>query len=173
MNPTSEAELLKVHPLLAQKIKTLADQLLAEGIEVRVTQGLRTYQEQAILYAQVRTTPGDKVTDAPPGDSYHNYGLAVDLCPGILGKNPWQPDWAVSVVKGVITPHWQRMITLGKSLGLYSGSDFKELKDYPHFQLTGVLPVGCPTPEAKELLITKGLEAVWQLAKLDNDDKSV
>ena len=55
-----------------------------------ITSGFRSFQEQAALYALGRTQneilnrvakhgAGDAVTDAPPGESAHNYGLAIDI----------------------------------------------------------------------------------------------
>src|SRR5664280_578940 len=58
MDPHSEARLQLVHPVLADKVRQMAVTLLQEGIENREEQGLRTYQEQAALYAQGRTAPG-------------------------------------------------------------------------------------------------------------------
>lgn len=40
--------------------------------------GLRSFVTQEALYVQGRTKPGDIVTWARPGLSYHNYGLATD-----------------------------------------------------------------------------------------------
>jgi uncharacterized protein YcbK (DUF882 family) len=62
------------------------------GVELRIVSGFRSLQEQEALYAQGRTSAeirervhkqgrGGAVTDAPPGQSAHNYGLAVDLDP--------------------------------------------------------------------------------------------
>ena len=60
------------------------------NLEASIVSGLRSNQEQARLYAQGRTPDeiarrvskqgtGGSVTDAPPGTSAHNYGLAVDV----------------------------------------------------------------------------------------------
>jgi len=60
------------------------------GLTVDLTSGYRSNQEQAALYAKGRTPAeisaqtrkrgtGGSVTDAPPGYSAHNYGLAVDV----------------------------------------------------------------------------------------------
>lgn len=49
------------------------------GVSVEVLSGLRSWPEQAKLYAQGRNAPGKIVTNARPGSSWHNYGLAVDL----------------------------------------------------------------------------------------------
>ena len=165
MDKISEQRLAKVHPALAAKVRQMADTLEAEGIVIRVVQGLRTYAEQDALYQQGRTTPGPKVTNAPAGSSYHNYGMAIDFCVGVPGSNPWQPDWKATDVKGV-RPTWARAIKVAKSLGLTSGADFVSIKDFPHVQLTGNMPIGAPTPAAKRLLVTQGMEAVWAMAGL-------
>ena len=60
------------------------------NLEGSIVSGLRSNSEQANLYAQGRTVyeianrisregTGGTVTDAPPGSSAHNYGLAVDV----------------------------------------------------------------------------------------------
>jgi hypothetical protein len=49
------------------------------GVEVRLTEGFRTYEQQDWYYAQGRTRPGPIITSARGGESYHNFGVAVDL----------------------------------------------------------------------------------------------
>jgi peptidoglycan L-alanyl-D-glutamate endopeptidase CwlK len=165
MDPHSEARLQLVHPVLADKVRQMAATLLQEGIEIRVVQGLRTYQEQAALYAQGRTAPGSIVTNAKPGFSYHNAGLAVDCIPGVRGSNPWQPDWT-DRVHGQLTPDYARMVQVGKSLGLVSGADFASITDDPHFQMTGSFPIGCPPEPARDLMAQNDLKGVWAMAGL-------
>jgi peptidoglycan L-alanyl-D-glutamate endopeptidase CwlK len=50
-----------------------------------LTSGYRSKKEQNELYAQGRSKPGQVVTNAKAGQSYHNYGLAVDFV--IIHKN--------------------------------------------------------------------------------------
>ena len=157
MDTISEARLQLVCPALSDKIHLLAAMLEDEGIVFRVTQGLRTWAEQNTLYQQGRTTPGPVVTNAPPGYSYHQFGLAVDVVP--FDQEPPQPDWNTS------HPVWQRIITVGESLGLYSGSAFTHFKDIPHLQLTGSLPVS-PNDETRQIFLNVGMEAVWHEAGL-------
>jgi peptidoglycan L-alanyl-D-glutamate endopeptidase CwlK len=155
MDTVSEARLMNVHPLLAEKIKRMAVLLAQEGITIRVTQGLRTWEEQDALYAKGRTdhTPPDQiVTNAPAGSSWHNYGLAVDVAPMTnLG-----PDWNVG------HPAWQRIVAVGTTLGLESGSVWRTFPDWPHFQLTGKLPLS-PPPAIRNALVTQGIPAVWDM----------
>ena len=75
----AEKKLQGVHPLVAGKARQLIEQAYKEGINVIITQGLRTVEEQNELYAQGRTKPGKIVTNAKGGYSYHNYGLAFDF----------------------------------------------------------------------------------------------
>lgn len=156
MDSNSEARLSKVYPILASKIRILAEKLLEEGIEIRVVQGLRTYQEQGDLYAKGRTAPGPKVTDAPPGYSWHNMGVAVDVCPGISGEDPWAPDWNAA------HPAWKQIWTIGTGLGLVSGALWKGIPDKPHFQLANIGPVDAPDDELRKIIATGGVQAVWK-----------
>src|SRR5208337_5639888 len=111
MDSTSETRLSAVNPQLAAKIHNLAALLADEGIVIRVTQGIRSWNDQQKLYAQGRTTPGKIVTDAPPGHSWHEFGLACDVAPfDTEGQPEWNeddPTWG---------PVWKRIIGLGESL---------------------------------------------------------
>ena len=157
MDSVSEARLSLVCPALSAKIHSLALMLDDEQIIFRVTQGLRSWADQNALYAQGRTTPGIIVTDAPAGFSWHEYGLAVDVVP--MDQEPPQPDWNIT------HPQWQRLIAVGESLGLFSGSEFCYIKDNPHFQLTGSFPES-PNDLARQVYLNAGITAVWVEAGL-------
>lgn len=62
---------------------------LQEGIEIIITSTYRDYESQNALYAQGRTAPGNKVTNAKGGESYHNFRLAFDFAPIKNGKIDW------------------------------------------------------------------------------------
>jgi peptidoglycan L-alanyl-D-glutamate endopeptidase CwlK len=118
------------------------------GVALLITQGLRTWEEQDALFAQGRTTPGNIVTNAHGGESWHNFGLAFDiLVLDSVGKADWDTHH----------PGWMRAAALGKSLGLEWGGDWTTFKDLPHFQHIGHLTLG----ECRELF-SQGLEAIWQ-----------
>jgi len=159
MDNVSEARLASVHPQLARKIRQMADILAVDRppVTLRVTQGFRTHQQQAQLYAQGRTLPGKIVTNAAPGHGWHEFGLAVDVVPfGLDG----QPDWNTS------HPIWQRLVQLGTSLGLVEGAQFRSFPDYPHFQLTGNWPVS-PDDEVREELTKSGISGIWSKSGLE------
>jgi len=99
-----------------------------QGIYVCVVAGERTNAEQAKLYAQGRTAPGKKVTNAGPGNSIHNYRLAWDLCPIINNKLVW----------GRIDL-FNKLGAIAKKLGITWGGTFRSIVDKPHFQATGGL----------------------------------
>lgn len=122
----AEKKLVGVHPLVATKARQLIERAYREGINVIITQGLRTVEEQNELYAQGRTKPGRIVTNAKGGYSYHNYGLAFDFA---IMKDDGSVSWNVD-------DKWKRVGAIGKSLGLEWGGDWTSFKDYPHFQYT-------------------------------------
>lgn len=116
----------KLHPKILHKVLSIVEEvnkILPEGQFMRVTQGLRTFEEQQALYNQGRTTEGNKVTNAKAGYSYHNYGLAFDYV--VIQKNGL-PLWTVNL----------NIVAICKKYGFEWGGNFKSIKDYPHFQMT-------------------------------------
>lgn len=152
MNNISKARLQEVHPVLAAKVIQLQSILI---FDFEVVQGLRSWAQQAVLYEQGRTTPGNIVTRCLPGHSWHNFGLAVDVCPDAFKDIPgFQPDWNPS------HSSWKRLIETAESLGFVCGADFRTFPDNPHLQLTGRFPVN-PTDEVRQLFTDGGVKAVW------------
>lgn len=153
LSPASEARLQVVMPTLAAKIHQLAEMLLLDPspIQLVVSAGFRTWAEQDQLYDQGRSLPGKIVTEAKGGESWHNYGVAVDCAPMQEGVIDWNSSH----------PNWKKMEEVGISLGLTSGATFTRLVDAPHFQLTGRFPVGAPDDEAREIYLTRGAAGLW------------
>lgn len=120
------ARLDLVHPKLKATIIRLEIAMLAKGIQIEVVQGLRTFAEQDALFALGRTKKGKIVTNARGGQSNHNYGLAVDVCPFLNGK----PDWDNNTDFNAIG-------LMGESMGLEWGGHWKHITDKPHLQLKG------------------------------------
>jgi peptidoglycan L-alanyl-D-glutamate endopeptidase CwlK len=162
MDSFSEKLLAEIHPALAEKVRSMAELLALENITIRVTTALRSWKEQAALYAEGRDAQGNivnpkqVVTHAKAGTSWHNYGLGVDVAPFDGGI----PDWNAS------HPAWKRIIAVGESVGLVSGSRWRTFPDCPHFQLTGRLPVS-PDDAVRAAYETGGQEAVWDDTGLD------
>lgn len=100
----------------------------ADGIDVLITSTYRDAESQNALYAQGRTKPGKRVTNAKAGQSYHNYRCAFDFVPIVHGKAQWQ-DIAT----------FKRCGEIGKALGLEYAGDWVRFKEYAHLQWTGGL----------------------------------
>ena len=92
-------------------------------IRIKVISGFRTYDEQAALYPQGRTTPGKVVTNARPGYSNHNFGIAFDI--GVFEGSTYLPE----------SPKYNAVGALGMDIGLEWGGSWKSIVDAPHFQL--------------------------------------
>lgn len=71
------------------------EEMIQTGIRPLVYCGLRTMEEQAALYAIGRSKAGKIVTKARPGESYHNYGLALDwvAMKQAPGTDLYEADW--------------------------------------------------------------------------------
>ncbi|WP_139491804.1 M15 family metallopeptidase [Brevibacillus dissolubilis] len=122
----SEPRLKGLHPKIRQAAQELIRRAHAQGIFVLITQGLRSMDQQAEIYAQGRTKPGRIVSYAKPGYSYHNYGLAIDYC--LLddcGKAVW-----------TVNHEWRVVGSIAKTLGFEWGGEWSDFKDYPHLQMT-------------------------------------
>lgn len=126
-----------LHPKLrdeALQIYNECEQVLT-NYKVRFTYTLRTFQEQELIYSQGRTRPGAKVTNSPPGKSYHNYGLAIDIC--LLSPDGKMATW--DIIKDFDNDgiaDWQEVVNIFKKYNWNWGGDFKSFKDYPHFEKT-------------------------------------
>ena len=86
----SSRQLSDLHPHVQEQCRQFIEACAKKGIEVIITSTLRDNEAQAALYSQGRSRPGPKVTNARPGSSAHNYGLAFDFCPIVNGKADWQ-----------------------------------------------------------------------------------
>lgn len=147
----TDTRLAKVHPELAKRMYRIIQSLSTQGITLVVVQGLRTYAEQDAMYAQGRTKPGKRVTNAKGGQSNHNFGLAVDVAPMKAGKIDWNAPLNV----------WQAIGKAGELEGLEWGGRWKSFVDMPHLQLPGPSVAEC------HILYTNGgLEAVWKEIKI-------
>ena len=124
----------KVRKELQDIIEHINTNLLTGESKVRITSTLRTWKEQEELYAQGRTKPGSKVTNAKAGDSIHNYALAFDMVLIINGKTAsWdvKKDWDKDKQSD-----WMEVVTYVKSKGWKWGGDWVSFKDMPHFEKT-------------------------------------
>lgn len=118
----AQKEITDIHPLIKRKMDQLFAKAKAEkGYVLRMVSGFRSFVEQAIFFAQGRSTPGPIVTYARPGESFHNYGVAFDV---VDRNHGYDIDW-------------EELGKIGESIGLEWGGRWPgKKKDNPHFQLT-------------------------------------
>lgn len=121
-----------LNPVVEEKARDFLALCKAEGIEVIVTSTYRDAESQNALYAQGRTAPGKKVTNAKAGQSWHNWRVAFDVVPLRNGK----PVWGTT---GEDLKLWRRIGAIGKSCGLEWAGDWRTFREFPHFQFTGGL----------------------------------
>ncbi|MFY7815139.1 MAG: M15 family metallopeptidase [Chryseobacterium taeanense] len=130
----------KLHPMVREEVKQIikdCDKALTRRAKIRITQGLRSFEEQEKLYAIGRITSGKKVTNAKAGQSIHNYGLAVDICLMIDGKTAsWDTvkDWDNDRVAD-----WYECVKIFAKYGWDWGGNWKTFKDLPHFEKKVIL----------------------------------
>ena len=113
--------------LLYPTVKALAEKLVAEcekqELKIKITDTLRTQAEQNALYAQGRTKPGNKVTNAKYPQSNHCWGIAFDFC-----RNDGQGAYNDN------DGFFSKVGQVGKALGLDWGGDWTSFVDKPHFE---------------------------------------
>lgn len=124
-----------VHPSLVQ---VMTEAIKNSPIDFTITEGVRTVQRQQQLYAQGRTAPGVKVTNADGVKNKSNhqpksdgFGHAVDLYPYINGAVQIN---AINELK-IIATHIKK-VAYELGIAIKWGGDWKSPYDPPHFELT-------------------------------------
>jgi peptidoglycan LD-endopeptidase CwlK len=134
----------QLHPSIKDEVKKaylyINKYLLGKGVRFEITQGLRTIDAQNALYAQGRTTKGNKVTNAKGGQSLHNFGLAFDIAmvydlnhDGNFEKLSWDTKKDGDADGDA---DWMEVVRHFKKIGYTWGGDFKSIVDAPHFEKT-------------------------------------
>jgi len=131
-----------LHPKLRDEAILLYDDIVKEltgKAACRFSHTLRTFSEQDALYAQGRSKAGAIVTKARGGQSYHNYGLAIDIVllvdkdgNGTFESASWDTK---SDFDGDKKGDWQEVVAIFKRYGWEWGGDWRFV-DAPHFQKT-------------------------------------
>ena len=146
----TRARIRAVYPGLAFRYYRLAYDLYALHKKcVRITEGFRSFTRQRKLFSLGRDKPGSVVTNARAGQSFHNYGLAIDVC--FVGPDPY-------LEKDVNGPmYWDEFGRTAKGHGFAWGGDFNGFQDRPHIQLT----YGLTLRAIQKLYDFGGIEGVW------------
>jgi hypothetical protein len=124
----------KLHPELQKIVQMFLNECKNRGLDVLITETLRTQEEQEALYAKGRTEPGKIVTNCRGYQSPHCWGVSFDFC---RNKKGWEYD----NIDGFFDKVGQviKDITSGE-LDLYWGGDFKTFVDKPHAEMVKYMP---------------------------------
>lgn len=127
MDTRSQAIIDGLHPKFKPSVQAAweeAQAAMPSNVQIILISGMRSFAESDALYAQGRTAPGEIVSKAKAGQSYHNYGLAFDFSMLTNGKED-----------DVVGPNWMKIVAIMKSHGMTWGGDFPEgFHDDPHFE---------------------------------------
>lgn len=122
------------HPRLQTLAERLKKECEMQGIKIKTGETFRTAAEQDELYAQGRTKPGNIVTNAK-GSTYssqHQWGIAFDFLLDMdIDGDGQKTDDAYNDSSGL----FEKVGSIGKSLGLGWGGDWSGIVDRPHFYL--------------------------------------
>lgn len=128
-------------PFFAEKLKAALIEVRLGGYPVDIFEAYRSPDRQEWLYQQGRDRPGKIVTNAKPWQSFHQYGLAVDIVGKIKGRWDWSIDY--DRITEIMNRHGFENLSWEK----------------PHFQMTA----GLTWREAKIIHDKSGLMALWKI----------
>lgn len=118
----TEKNIATLAPQAQAKAREFMELVLEKGIKAKIIDGSRTFAQQQALYDQGRTKPGKVVTNAKPGQSWHNFAIAWDI--GVFDEDgKYLED----------SPHYKMAGEIGESIGLEWGGRWK-FQDDPHYQ---------------------------------------
>jgi peptidoglycan LD-endopeptidase CwlK len=122
-----QSDYAQLHPVMRKRVRELLQQLTAEGYPFALFEAYRTPDRQRFLYQVGRTRELERgiITQARAWQSFHQYGLAVDIV--LKPKGQW--SWDDS---GKNRPAWLRLHELGRNIGLRPLSFEK-----PHLEWAG------------------------------------
>lgn len=129
-----------IYPPFAEKYRAALADCEAQGAVFFPIDGFRSANRQLELFMQGRTTPGPHagepgypalgltVTRARPGQSAHQYGVAIDACRDAnVTREGLQPDWNLE--------HYEVLAEAAVKHGLDSALRWKNNREGPHVQL--------------------------------------
>jgi len=129
-----ESVTAKLHPIVSRQADRLVQLTEEQGIRILITDGFRSAAEQDALYRKGREDDGAVVTNAKGGQSYHNFGLAIDFA---LLTASGSASWDMKAdLNGNGKADWMEVVSLAKSLGFEWGGEWAQFPDYPHLQMT-------------------------------------
>jgi peptidoglycan L-alanyl-D-glutamate endopeptidase CwlK len=133
----------KLAPFFSEKLRLAIQECNEAGLNVALFEGLRSPDRQDFLFGQGRTREGNKVTNAMGWQSWHQYGVAADLCFKENGNWTWKKGQPWDQVHAIFHKH-----------------GFETLKfEKAHVQITG----GMSVRKAMTIAQKDGLLALWSI----------
>jgi peptidoglycan LD-endopeptidase CwlK len=151
-----------IHSQMKSRIlRVFEDVSRTAGFRMRATSGLRSMSDQLALWRAGRDEEGKVVdekaivTHAAPGSSFHNFGLALDVC--FEGKDPY---WELLQVQDPLEAafRWSEFGRFSVAHGLEWGGNFTHLSDKPHVQMS----MGMTLRQIQDIYKFGGLDAVFK-----------
>jgi peptidoglycan LD-endopeptidase CwlK len=123
----------ELHPLVKERSNQLIQQSAAKGIVIVITDDFRSMEDQDALYEKGRSAEGSIVTHARGGESFHNFGLAIDFAIKTPSESViWDMQYDGNQ-NGLAD--WNEVVEIAKTLGFEWGGDWAQFKDYPHLEM--------------------------------------
>ncbi|NOU83843.1 M15 family peptidase [Paenibacillus sp. LMG 31459] len=184
----SVSKLSGLQPVIAAGMIALITGCYNRGVQIIITQGLRTKAEQDNLYAKGRTAKQlaavglshviaqpkeDIVTNARGGYSNHNYGWAIDFALLLPDGRTVSWDMLRDDDKDSL-PDWSEVVEEAKRLGFSWGGDWRTFTDMPHLEMV----FGLTTSQLREgkkpavSLITKAFAVIDKYMEEAEEDMS-
>lgn len=135
----------KLAPFFAEKLRFAIQDCNENGLNVALFEGYRAPERQDWLYGQGRTREGKKVTNAMGWQSWHQYGLAADLCFKEAGGWVWRKSDPWDKVHEIMHRHGFETLSFEKA----------------HMQITG----GMQIRKAMKIAQADGLLALWSIVQ--------
>lgn len=150
-----------LHPVLRERVEAALEECRGIGLYAHVFEGYRSFDRSEYLWEQGRTKPGKIITNARGGQSFHNYGLAVDVVFDGEARDGIQWSWEGSYGNPQLLvdkkKHWSKLGEIFEGKGLEWAARWKRFPETPHFQLTA----GLSLKLVQSLHARGGLQGVW------------
>ena len=146
LDSISETRILSLHPscrtIFTSAYREVNDGVLFRGrSKCRVACGLRGPVQQHQFWQQGREVPGKIITNADSWQSFHQYGLGVDLVL-LVDRDGNGTYESVSYnlgedINGDHQADWLQMLEVFKAYGFELGREWQgKFKESPHVQMT-------------------------------------
>jgi RHS repeat-associated protein len=118
-------------PITVDKATTMISNLVNNGVNIEIVSSFRTVEKQDELYQIGRDENGNRIpgesitTSAKGGESFHNYGKAIDVEVYNVNDGKWSKDWDFN------GSNWQTVYEEAAKQGFTDGRSFN---DPVHFE---------------------------------------